>query len=135
MKGATQRRRTWHMRVLLTGGAGFIGSHLAEALLKGGHSLIIVDELNDFYSPASKQRNLESIRAVGDFAFHQADIRDTDAMARLVGDTAPNAIVHLAARAGVRPSLEQPLLYEQVNVQATIGLLEACRIHGVNKFV
>ena len=123
------------MKILLTGGAGFIGSHLAERLASEGHRLAIVDDLNDFYSPDLKKANLEAVGRAGAFEFHHADIRDTDNTMRLVGEVRPDAIIHLAARAGVRPSLELPLLYEQVNVQGTMGLLEACRVHGIRKFV
>lgn len=123
------------MKILLTGGAGFIGSHLAERLLREDHCLEIIDDLNDYYSPHLKRRNLEEIRRAGEFRFHHADIRDAEAMGRLVGEFRPQAIIHLAARAGVRPSLEQPLLYEQVNVFGTMALLEAARAWGVNKFV
>jgi len=123
------------MKILLTGGAGFIGSHLAERLLSEGHLLEIVDDLNDFYSPQEKHANLDAVRAAGATEFHEADIRDATGMREIVGRFRPEVIVHLAARAGVRPSLEQPLLYEEVNVSATIGLLEAARASGVRKFV
>jgi UDP-glucuronate 4-epimerase len=123
------------MTILLTGGAGFIGSHLAERLLREGRRLVVVDDLNDFYSPDWKRANLETVRRVGRFDFHHCDIRDTGQTARLIAETGPDAVIHLAARAGVRPSLEQPLLYEEVNVHATLGLLEACRRHKTPKFL
>jgi UDP-glucuronate 4-epimerase len=123
------------MRILLTGGAGFIGSHLAERLLRQDHTLEIIDDLNDYYSPVLKRGNLDQIRRAGQYRFHQTDIRDIEAVGGIVAAFEPEAIVHLAARAGVRPSLEQPLLYEQVNVAATIGLLEAARAHGCGKIV
>ncbi len=123
------------MRILLTGGAGFIGSHLAEALLERGHSLAIVDDLNDFYSPQLKERNLAEVRRKGHIELHLTDISEEDEMFRIVGACRPDAIIHLAARAGVRPSLEQPLLYERVNVGGTTVLLEAARRAGVRKFL
>jgi UDP-glucuronate 4-epimerase len=123
------------MKVLVTGGAGFIGSHFCERLLREGAAVGIIDDLNDFYAPEWKRRNLELVGQAGAFRFHRADIRDTGAMARLVAEEAPDAVVHLAARAGVRPSLEQPILYEQTNVLGTLNLLEACRKAGVRKFV
>ena len=123
------------MKILVTGGAGFIGSHLSEALLRRGEQVVIVDDLNDFYSPALKQANLEAVREAGQFVFRQADIRDQDEMASIIAATRPDAIVHLAARAGVRPSLEQPLLYEDTNVRGTTVLLDAARRFGVRKFV
>jgi len=123
------------MRVLVTGGAGFIGSHLSEALLRRGDHLAVVDDLNDFYPPAMKRANLEAIRRSGDFRFFEGDIRDEAFIDRVIQDFRPDATVHLAARAGVRPSLSQPLLYEHVNVGGTIVLLEAFRRAGINKFV
>lgn len=123
------------MRILVTGGAGFIGSHLAERLVSSGHCVSIVDDLNDFYSPEVKRANLNAVGAAGPVEFHWCDIRNVDAMDRIVGSFQPEAIFHLAARAGVRPSLEQPLLYEETNVKGTLILLEAARRNGVKKFV
>jgi UDP-glucuronate 4-epimerase len=122
-------------RILITGGAGFIGSHVAQYFLKAGHEVSIIDDLNDFYAPAFKEENLEEVRKTGPVQFHRCDICDAERVTRIVGDASPDVIVHLAARAGVRPSLEQPLLYEQVNIYGTMVLLEACRTLGVRKFV
>lgn len=122
-------------RVLLTGGAGFIGSHLAEALLRRGSHLTIVDSLDNFYSPSWKEANLQAIRETGDFDFHQVDICDRDALAGVVERHQPNVVIHLAGRAGVRPSIDQPSLYEQVNIGGTVNLLELCRKHKVGKFI
>src|SRR5580704_3105497 len=97
-------------RVLLTGGAGFIGSHVAEGLLRQGTELTIVDDLDEFYSPDWKRTNLEEVRRAGDFRFLQADICDPEPMRKLFRGMRFDALVHLAARAGVRPSLEQPRL-------------------------
>ncbi len=121
--------------VLVTGGAGFIGSHLCERLLAESREVIIVDDLNDFYSPQLKKANLDQVRAFGNVVFYQCDICDFNEVDSIVRRHQPDAIVHLAARAGVRPSLEQPLLYERVNVHGTMVLLEAARASGVNKFV
>ena len=123
------------MKILVTGGAGFIGSHVAESLVRDGNSVIIVDDLNDFYAPSLKLDNLEAIRQSGSVEFHQADICDAPEMLRIAAETRPDAVIHLAARAGVRPSLDDPLLYEMVNVRGTMVLLEACRQSGVKKFV
>ena len=123
------------MRILVTGGAGFIGSHLGERLLREGHSLTIVDDLNDFYSPAVKRANLEAVRRAGPVTFHEADICDEERMFTIGREQKPDAIIHLAARAGVRPSLENPLLYEHVNVRGTTVLLQVARQIGVPKFV
>lgn len=123
------------MRILVTGGAGFIGSHLSERLLRDGHQVAIVDELNDFYSPAVKRANLEAVRAAGPVSFYEADICDEARLGAIGNEHRPEAIIHLAARAGVRPSLEQPLLYEQTNVRGTMALLEMARRFGIRKFV
>lgn len=122
-------------RILLTGGAGFIGSHLAEALLRRGDSVVIVDCLDEFYAPARKRKNLEEIRRSGSFEFHQADICDLDAMRQLFARVQPEVVIHLAARAGVRPSIESPLLYDRVNVTGTLNLLELSRQFRVGKFI
>jgi UDP-glucuronate 4-epimerase len=122
------------MKVLVTGGAGFIGSHVSERLLRLGHQVAILDDLNDYYSPARKRRNLDSVSKAGPVRFHEGDIRDAAAVARAMEEK-PEAVIHLAARAGVRPSLVDPLLYESVNVGGTIQLLEAARQNGVRKFV
>ncbi len=123
------------MKVLLTGGAGFIGSHTLERLLTLGHAVTVVDEFNDYYDPALKRRNLVEAAAKGSFGAIEADVRDVAAMARAFDAAKPDAVIHLAARAGVRPSLAQPMLYQEVNVQGTIVLLEECRRRGVKKFV
>ena len=123
------------MRILLTGGAGFIGSHVAEKLLQEGHEVCILDDLNDFYSPKLKRANLEAIRAVGQARVEVLDICEEEKVDRLCDDFRPQAVIHLAARAGVRPSLRDPLLYEAVNVRGTLILLEACRRFAVAKFV
>jgi len=122
-------------RVLLTGGAGFIGSHVAEALLRRGVELTIVDNLDSFYSPAVKKANLEEIRRVGEYRFANQDIGSADGMRDLIVSTRPEAIIHLAARAGVRPSIEEPVLYERVNIGGTLNLLDLCRECKVGKFI
>ena len=122
-------------RILLTGGAGFIGSHLAEALLRNRARLSVVDNLDDFYSPAWKKANLESVRKAGAFDFFEQDICDADRMRETFARARPDAVIHLAARAGVRPSIEQPRLYERVNVAGTVNLLELCREFRVSRLV
>ncbi len=116
------------MKVLLTGGAGFIGSHLLERLLARGDTVSVIDDFNDYYDPAIKRRNLPE----SGFRLHERDIRDA---ASIVAEEKPEAVIHLAARAGVRPSLKDPALYESVNVQGTLVLLEACRRAGVGRFL
>ena len=122
-------------RILLTGGAGFIGSHLAEALLRKQARLSIVDNLDEFYSPAWKKANLESIRKIAPFDFFDQDICAMDGMRETVASVRPDTIIHLAARAGVRPSIEKPQLYEHVNVSGTVNLLELCREFQVSRLI
>jgi UDP-glucuronate 4-epimerase len=120
---------------LLTGGAGFIGFHVAEALLRRGLQLSIVDSLDNFYSPAAKRANLEEVRKAGDFTFYELDLCDFEMLHKTISKTRPDTVIHLAARAGVRPSIENPQLYERVNVAGTVNLLELARQQGVNRFV
>ncbi|MSU59508.1 MAG: SDR family NAD(P)-dependent oxidoreductase [Pedosphaera sp.] len=123
------------MNFLVTGGAGFIGSHVCERLLKIGHAVWVLDDLNDFYDPKIKRRNLREIESHGRrFEFVQADITDRAAMDRLFAGAKFDQVIHLAARAGVRPSLQQPALYQRVNVEGTVNLLEAARLNGCKKF-
>jgi UDP-glucuronate 4-epimerase len=122
-------------RILVTGGAGFIGSHTVQQLLQLGKEVSVIDDLNDFYPPAMKLGNLAKLRETGPVRFYECDICDANSVSRIVEEARPEAIIHLAARAGVRPSLERPLLYEQVNVGGTVALLEAARTCGVGKFV
>jgi len=122
-------------RILLTGGAGFIGSHLAEALIRQGNRLSIVDNLDDFYAPSRKRLNLQAIRNAGPFELFEDDIRDIGAMRKIAAHFQPEILIHLAARAGVRPSIEQPALYESVNVAGTLNLLEIAREFKVPRLI
>jgi UDP-glucuronate 4-epimerase len=121
-------------RILVTGGAGFIGSHLCEALLHCDHEVIALDNFDDFYDPAIKRGNLSDLRGDKRLTLVEGDIRDGELVDGVLG-RGVEVLVHLAARAGVRPSIEQPLLYEDVNVRGTLVLLEACRRRGVGKFI
>ena len=123
------------MRVLVTGAAGFIGSHTCDRLLAAGGAVLGLDNLNNFYDPARKTRNLASARGRPGFEFVHGDILDAALLDRVFTDFRPDRVVHLAAWAGVRPSIEQPRLYQKVNVEGTTNLLEACRAHGVDRFV
>jgi len=123
------------MNIVVTGGAGFIGSHLCEALLRIGHHVVAMDNFDDFYDPHIKRRNLHAIADHANFTLVEGDIRDTDCVNDLLHGRTVDAVVHLAARAGVRPSIEQPILYEDVNVHGTLVLLEACRRIGHCKFI
>jgi UDP-glucuronate 4-epimerase len=115
------------MQTIVTGGAGFIGSHLVDRLLADGHHVTAVDNFDAFYPRRLKERNLETARQSARFRLVELDIRDAAGVERLVGESQPEAIVHLAARAGVRPSIEDPALYAAVNVVGTVHWLEAAR--------
>ena len=121
------------MKILVTGGAGFIGSHFVEKCLALGHSVAVVDEFNDFYDPAIKRANVAGFAK--DAPVHEADIRDADAMLRIVKDGRFDSVVHLAARAGVRPSIKDPRLYVETNILGTLNLLEAAKQSNVPRFI
>ncbi len=122
------------MKALVTGAAGFIGSHLCDRLLADNWLVVGVDNFDDFYEPMVKWRNIENSLAHDNFGLIEADIRDQKAMNEAVGQGI-DVIVHLAARAGVRPSIENPMLYADVNVSGTVVMLEAARQHNVKKFI
>jgi UDP-glucuronate 4-epimerase len=122
--------------ILVTGGAGFIGSHLVGRLLgEGGWRVTVVDDFNDFYSPEVKRENVRPHLGQEDFRLVEADIRDREALGRAFDGEGFDVIVHLAARAGVRPSLAEPLLYAETNITGTLNLLELARARGVRQFV
>ncbi len=121
------------MKILVTGGAGFIGSHFVEKCIALGHSVSVVDEFNDFYDPAIKRANIAGFKEHA--AIHEADIRDAGAMLRIVKDGRFDSIVHLAARAGVRPSIIDPRLYVETNILGTLNLLEAAKQANVPRFI
>ncbi len=121
--------------LLVTGAAGFIGSHLAERLVNLGYHVVGLDNFDDYYSPAIKWHNIQALKTKGGFHLEQGDIRDTSLLNRIFETNHIEAVVHLAARAGVRPSLEQPLLYQDINVGGTINLLEVSRLHGMKQFI
>ncbi len=123
------------MRILLTGGAGFIGSHVAEALLRLGHDLTIVDNFNDFYPPRIKEANIDSVRLTGDFDLRRTDLLDLEKLRDIFRERRPETIIHLAAYAGVRPSLRDPALYDRVNVTGTVHLLDLAREFGIGNFI
>jgi UDP-glucuronate 4-epimerase len=123
------------VRILLTGGAGFIGSHLAERLLERGETLSVLDSFDDFYDPRAKERNIEQVRKKGELSLYRADLRDDAALRELFRAERPEAVIHLAARAGVRPSFENPQLYASVNISGTTTLLGLVREFGVQHFV
>jgi UDP-glucuronate 4-epimerase len=121
---------------LVTGGAGFIGSHVCERLLHSGHAVWAFDDLNAFYDPSLKRRNLRDIQSLAKpFQFVHGDLTDRAALDDLLGRVRFDQIIHLAARAGVRPSLDEPALYQRVNVEGTVNLLEAARLNRVRKII
>ncbi|MDX1387687.1 MAG: GDP-mannose 4,6-dehydratase [Acidobacteriota bacterium] len=122
-------------RILVTGGAGFIGSHLTERLLADGHGVVVLDNFDTFYDPDSKRRNLEGVTGAAGFLLVEGDIRDGELVEKLFAREGFDAVIHLAARAGVRPSIAEPQLYVSVNLDGTAELLEAARRHAVKRFL
>ena len=121
--------------ILITGGAGFIGSHLTRRLLARGDRVSVLDDFNDFYDPRRKRQNIAPFLGSPSYRLIEGDIRNVALVDSLFRDSGFDAVIHLAARAGVRPSLEQPVLYEEVNCVATLNLLEAARRHGPQIFI
>ena len=116
--------------VLVTGGAGFIGSHLVERLLRLGRRVVVVDNFCDFYDPAIKRANVAAVEGQPGYTLCEGDIRDAAFLHQAFGAHEFDCVVHLAAMAGVRPSIEQPRYYSDVNVGGTLNVLECCRGHG-----
>ena len=123
------------MSILVTGGAGFIGSHVLDRLAAEGRRAVCLDNFNDYYPPEVKRRNIEKALASGMVELVEADIREMEACRSAFGQHEIESVIHLAARAGVRPSIEEPILYEEVNCRGTLNLLECARLAGVRKFV
>jgi UDP-glucuronate 4-epimerase len=121
--------------ILITGGAGFIGSHLAERLLQEGKHLAIVDNLDDYYPADLKRANLDEVRASGEFQFFPVDIRNMEELREVFASFKPDAVIHLAARPGVRRSFAQPEAYTSINVLGTTQVLEISRQSGVRRLV
>ncbi|MFH1370057.1 MAG: NAD-dependent epimerase/dehydratase family protein [Planctomycetota bacterium] len=122
------------MKAIVTGAAGFIGSHLCQRLLNDGWAVVGVDNFDDFYDPKIKRDNIKSCLQNKLFRLAEADIRDPADMNKTMSDGA-DIVVHLAARTGVRPSIAQPALYTDVNINGTVAMLETARKNGVKKFV
>ena len=124
--------------VLVTGGAGFIGSHVSEFLLRRGDEVVVVDEVNDYYDTRIKRGNVKLLSKLGGkkrFHFHEGNLCDVDFITGVWEQHKPRLVVHLAARAGVRPSIQDPFIYIQSNIEATTRLLELARTHGSDSFV
>jgi len=123
------------MRVLITGGAGFIAFHLASALLKDRAEIHLLDNFNDFYDPEIKRKNVRDLQSSGNVSIHAVDILDREKLGQVFAEVRPETVVHLAAWAGVRPSLEKPALYSAVNVTGTVHLLELAKEYSTRCFV
>lgn len=121
------------MKLLVTGGAGFIGSHLVEKLIKEGHEVSVLDDFNDFYDPDVKWQNLVNVKK--HIQVFECDIRNREETFKTVKSSGCEGIIHLAARAGVRPSILNPQLYIDTNVTGTLNLLEAAKTNNVTKFI
>ena len=130
-------------RILVTGGAGFIGSHLCERLLKEGNKVIIIDNFNNFYDPLIKERNVKEIENMMQdnqisrekFSIYRVDFRDFAEVEPVFAENNIDLVIHLAAMAGVRPSINDPMLYTDVNIKGTVNLLELSRKYNVKKFI
>ena len=123
------------MYYLVTGGAGFIGSHLIERLLSENYKVLCLDNFNDYYNPAIKWKNIEAVSQHANFQLIQGDILDEGLLKKFFQSNHFDGIVHLAARAGVRPSILQPRLYQEVNIRGTLNLLEMAKQHKIAKFI
>ena len=121
--------------ILVTGGAGFIGSHLADRLLADGREVVVLDNFDPFYDASAKLKNLEGASRNPRFRLVRGDIRDPASVEAAFEALPVEAVVHLAARAGVRPSIEDPSTYTSVNLDGTVRMLEACRHRGISRFI
>ncbi len=128
--------------ILVTGGAGFIGSHLSERLLKEGNKVLVIDNFNDYYNPKIKRNNIEEVKktcldnniSLNNYKVFEGDIRDNNFLKEVFSNKI-DSVMHLAAMAGVRPSIQNPSLYYDVNITGTVNLLERCRESGIKQFV
>lgn len=123
------------MKILVTGGAGFIGSHVCESLVSRGDNILCLDNLNDYYDPKIKQSNIKRLIGSKNFTFIKGDITDIELMKNVFEKGEFDKVIHLAACAGVRPSIANPLLYENVNIKGTLNILELCKKFGIKKLV
>jgi len=123
------------MNLLITGGAGFIGSHLCEAVLEMGHSVVCIDNFNDYYDPKTKERNIKKCLKNKNFTLFREDITNLDELEKIFKNNKFEQVLHLAAAVGVRDSIKRPLYFEEVNIRGTLNLLELCKKFRVRKFI
>lgn len=123
------------MKICVTGGAGFIGSHLVDKLLKEGHEVVVIDNFDPFYDKSIKEQNIEKARDCADYHFYESDILNTESLNQIFEEHYFDTVVHLAAKAGVRPSIQDPVGYQKTNNEGTVNILEQCRKHEIKKFV
>jgi UDP-glucuronate 4-epimerase len=122
------------MQILVTGGAGFIGSHLVEALLALGHGVVVLDDFNDYYNPEFKRQNVRKVLNHPKYRLVEGDISNRAFVQKAFSDSKVDMVIHLAARAGVRSSVQDPFLYQRVNVEGTLNVLDSAKEAGVKKF-
>jgi len=123
------------LNILVTGGAGFIGSSLCEKLIKLNQNIICIDNFNNFYNPLIKENNLKNLRDKENFKLYKADICDIDLLKKIFNENKIEIVIHLAAMAGVRPSIENPILYEKVNIEGTLNILNCMKENKINKLI
>jgi len=123
------------MKILITGIAGFIGSNLGERLISEGHTIIGIDNFDPFYDRKIKEKNIASLCQTSKFSFYEADIRDKSFLNSIFASERPEIIIHLAAKAGVRPSIQNPVDYYDVNVMGTLNILECMKDNGISKMI
>lgn len=121
--------------VLVTGGAGFIGSHVVDRLIDAGETVTVIDNFNDFYDPSIKRLNVQTHRDHPNYRLVEGDIRDASLVREVFAGQRFDQVIHLAAMAGVRPSIKRPVLYQEVNLIGTMNLLEACRDFDVKHMI
>ena len=121
------------MKILVTGGAGFIGSHVCDSLLDRGDEVIAIDNFNDYYNPETKEKNVKHNLTNPQFKLFRADITNFSEMENIFSTEKPDKIINLAARAGVRPSIKDPFIYEKVNIKGLLNLLELSKIFKVKR--
>lgn len=123
------------MNILITGGAGFIGSTLTEKLLSQNYKVFAIDNFNDFYNPQIKENNVKNFLQNNNYKLFRGDICDTDLINKIFSENHIDCVIHIAANAGVRPSLENPIRYVRTNIEGTVNILEQMRLHNIKKII